>query len=475
LILLISLNLFVIATLFVVARTKGFDRALALAAFFLVLFPEETKLSFPGLFDLTTQRLVTMALLVLSFAVPRPQGAPRNLPLKTAVIALCGWWLLSAVNSIVFWASLKSVLSQIFDYYIVYYIFVRNVSSTATVRRILFGIVAGLTVCSFFGILEAYAQWTVISALPPVMHRYGMSGGLYIDPTRGLRVYSTFGHPILFGCALAMGIPIALYLVTVTKVRAQKAFLWIGIMMMFLAIYKTSSRGPWMALGMSLATMLFLSRVKLKKYLTVLALLAVTILIARPGIWETIFNNYLGTVNTHTEEGESYVYRYVLYDLVMQELNRSLPRGLWGYGPQSFPFLNLHGEIHGRPMNFTSCDSSFAAFLAETGYIGFIITVLPLVMVFKYVVRSYRSIPSPYNQLCLVFLVNLGAFYFEMGSVYLFGWGQQTIMLWVVIALAMVYPSLLISERRILAGKAESRDAAPVSLAGFGLNGERLA
>lgn len=47
------------------------------------------------------------------------------------------------------------------------------------------------------------------------------------------------------------------------------------------------------------------------------------------------------------------------------------------------------------------------------------------------------------NFLSLVFLINVLAYAFMMASVENFGWGQQTHMLWITIALAMVYPGLV--------------------------------
>ena len=447
--LVLFLNLVAVVTVVCVARTKGLERALPIAVFFLVLFPEESKLTLPGMFALTTQRFVTITLIALSLLTKKPdRQTPRHLPLKVAVVALGGWWILSAMNSIVFMESLKSVLGQILDYFTVYYIFVRHVTNTATVRKILFGIVGAIVVCSAFGMLEAYAQWTVLSILPPVEHRYAVSGSLYVDLARGLRVQSTFGHPILFGTALAMAIPVALSLVSTTKRRWQRIFLWIGILAMFACIYKTGSRGPWLTLSMSLAALLFFSKMKVRKYLIGITLFSVAVLIFRPGVWETILSNYLSTVDTGSYQGESYLYRFELYDLVVQELNRDMSRAIWGYGPQSFPYLHLHGELNGRPMDFTSCDSSFAAFLVETGYVGLVIAMWPLAIALKRAIQDYRRLPAPYNQLCIVFGINLGAFYFQMISVYLFGWGQQTIMLWVVIALSTVYPYLVASEQR---------------------------
>ena len=48
---------------------------------------------------------------------------------------------------------------------------------------------------------------------------------------------------------------------------------------MFWAIYKTSSRGPWIATGISCVLLFFLVRNRVRRYLTVIALLMVTVLV----------------------------------------------------------------------------------------------------------------------------------------------------------------------------------------------------
>ena len=94
-------------------------------------------------------------------------------------------------------------------------------------------------------------------------------------------------------------------------------------------------------------------------------------------------------------------------------------------------------------MSFASCDSAFAELWAETGYVGLLIVCLMLGTVIFRTVRCARSLPPPDNRLCLLFFVNLAAFCFEMTNAEIFGWGQQTIMLWIVIALTSTYPYLV--------------------------------
>ncbi len=442
-ILVIAIDVVVVALLFVVALTKGFERSLPLATFLMMLFPVESQIRLPGLFDLTTQRLIVVVLIVLYFTVGRDQnksGQRERLPLKYLLILLIGWMLFSSMNSVVRAVSFKSTLSQLLDFTVPYYIYAKTVSKVETVNKILFGFVAAMFVCSIFGYLEIYQNWFVMSLFPPAPHRFTGAFGDLGD--RGVRAQSTFGHAILFGAALAMAIPLALHLLTVCKTKARKVFLWAAILVMFLNIYKTGSRGPWLALVLSLGILFFLGRNAVRKYLTVIFVLTATVLIAMPGVWNTINNLYLETTDPNTAQGASYEWRYALYGIAKRELSKDLGRALWGFGPESFYYLGLEGEFQGGIWKFQSCDSAVVELLMDTGCIGFLVAATLLLKAATAAFRSFRSLPSPANSLCLVLFANICAFCFLMTNVELFAWGQQAYMLWILIALAMIYPGL---------------------------------
>lgn len=434
----IILNILSILTVAVIGLTRGVERTLPVAAFLLMLFPEESKIPVSGLFDLTTQRLITITLIFLCFLARKPVNEPASkLPLKSEILILTFWWLLSVANSVVFSISLKTVLSQIFDYFTIYYIYWKYVSSANTVKKILFGMVGGVIVCSVFGAIEAYSGWRVLFLFPRLFH------GFDLGPGPAIRVKSTFAHAILFGGALALAIPMALYLLSITKGHRQKIFLWAGTLLMFLCIYKTGSRGPWLALSLSLGLLVVFCRQNLRKYLAITFLLTVTVLLVRPGVSDTLLNTYAQTKDPESERGMSYQWRYALYRIANRELSKSPSRALWGYGPESFRSLQLTDEFQGHTVDFVSCDSSIAQLMIETGYVGLLLVALLLFRAAARAYRSYRELPAPFNTPCIVFFVNMAAFYFLMTNVAIFSWGQQTYILWIGIAMSYAYPRLV--------------------------------
>jgi O-antigen ligase len=230
---------------------------------------------------------------------------------------------------------------------------------------------------------------------------------------------------------------------------------------MFACIYKTGSRGPWIALALSLGTLLVFNKARVRKYLVVIALLTVSVLVVRPGVGETIWNNYIATLDKNSTQGESYQYRYALYDLAVRELDRSVRRAIFGYGPESFYFLKITGEFNGRVMTFVSCDNSIAALLIETGYLGLLIAMSVLATALVRAYRKCRRVGPRANGIYLVLFVSMATFVFMMTNVAILGWGQENFIFWIVMALSMTYPRLAALEQK---RKSETALARPPAL-----------
>ncbi len=438
----LAIILIAVGGLIAITLIKGFEAALPFFTFLVILLPGEARIDFGDMFELTATRAIAATLLVLYivFGNQHPQSdRVQRLPLKVLLILYGGWCIVSTVDSVVFATSLKTVLESVLEFYLVYYVFAKSVSRVQTVHKILVAAVAALVVCCVFGVMEQYTGWKVIDLFPEVTHRFVAGAGGRLGDSG--RIKSTFPHPILFANALALGIPWALYLLNLSKIAAQKACLWVAIIMMSWNMYKTLSRGPWLALALSLFLLLLFSSGSLRKHLAVIILLTVSALIIRPGVWETLRNTYVETLDPESARGGSYQYRYDLMRLARQVLAQNPGRAAWGFGPNSFPELNLEAENPdtGHWDKFESCDSAFVEVMLDTGYVGLFLVVALLLRSALLAWKGFKNLPPPANFLCLLFLINIGAYAFMMLSVENFGWGQQTLMLWILIALAVAY------------------------------------
>jgi hypothetical protein len=436
--LVLLIDVVAVVTLSYIAFANRFEDALPPAAFLLILFPFESTFSLFGLFDLTTQRVIVVTLLALYFVRGRA-ARKTTVPMTYLIVMLVVWMLLSAVNSVVVVISLKSVLSQCLDFIAVYYIFAKSIRKKETIHSILLAFVAAMFVCSIFGFIEAYWDWNVISVFPPAPHHFS---GLLLGKDRDARVQSSFGHAILFGSALAMTLPLLIYLVSNTRSNARKVCLWVVALLMFLNLYKTTSRGPWIAAVSALVLMFLVGDRRMRRAVLVICLLATVVLVARPGVWTSVTNLYSLTLNAESAQGQSYQWRYALYDIAFQHLNTDWRRALVGYGPESFFYLGWRGEFQGYFVPFESCDSSVAALMIETGYVGLFLVGLLLL---KSVIIGYqysRKTKRPDNLLCMALVTSILSFCFMMTNVAIFGWGQQSYMLWIILALTVTYPRL---------------------------------
>ena len=247
--LILVIDLIVVLGLFNVGRRRGLEAALPYFVFIVTLLPEECRIRWPGLFDLYTHRLALIVLAILFFSSPK-RSEVRILPFKNLIFLHIGWALVSTLASIVILTSFKQLLAQVLEYYLLYYIILKTVRDVRTIYRTIYAMIAAMGVCSIFALLEIYGHWSVLSIFPLELQlTYGTGDVLYSEMfDRGIRARSTFPHPILFGGALAMVIPLAFYLLTTSgKSWSRRFFLNISLLLMFWSLYKTSSRGPWLA------------------------------------------------------------------------------------------------------------------------------------------------------------------------------------------------------------------------------------
>ena len=319
--LILAIDLLVILVLIRSARRSGPEGALPCFVFIATLLPDECRVVLPGLFDLTSRRLALTVLLIL-FLTSQKKSGSSQIPLKHLIWIHVGWILLSTMVSIVLVTSIKQLIAQVVEYYLVYYIFLRTITSRETLHRIAFATVASIGCACVFGLLEVYQGWSILSVFPLDMQQtYGTGNPLYVELLdRGTRARSVFPHPILFGGALSMTIPVAIYLLTTLAPGWRRIVVNIAILLIFWNLYKTSSRGPWLATVISLAPLLLAGKPKMRKRIAVVALLAASALIIRPGIAETIWNMYLASLDSHSQMGASFQYRPALFRTVQQHL-----------------------------------------------------------------------------------------------------------------------------------------------------------
>ncbi len=437
-VLILCLQVIIVASLVWASRT-GIENTLPVFAFFVVLMPLECRLVIPGVCDFNTMRISLLTLLVLYLTREKEDRDHRPIPLKSLMLLHVAWALVSTIYSLSVMTSFKQVISQVLEYYLLYFLFLRILVRLETIYKVVFAICMAMGVCSVISLLEAYANWSILRVFPQnlwITYNGGLDP-LYIEWGRGLRVRSTFPHPILFGDALAMSIPLAIYLLSILEKKSQRVLLWICLGLMFWAIYKTSSRGPWIATCLCFVMLFVLIKNRVRKYIATIAIAGALVLACRPGVWSTVAGLYSSTTDSNSPVGASYLYRATLTDAIKTAVAKDPERTLMGYGLGTFRELGLDITFLDVTQRWYTCDNNWDAFLYETGYVGLGIIACLLFCPLGIAIRDFRRLPFPQAYLSGVFLISLAGFYFLLMSVAGYSWGQQGYLAWILIALVV--------------------------------------
>jgi hypothetical protein len=101
-----------------------------------------------------------------------------------------------------------------------------------------------------------------------------------------------------------------------------------------------------------------------------------------------------------------------------------------------------------RVQHWYTCDNNWAKFLYETGYGGLLIIGVLLLSPLVMTLKSYKRLVGPQRHLSGVIFIVLVGFYLSLWSVAGYDWGQQGFMAWILISLSVVYPRIVLNDRR---------------------------
>src|SRR4051812_1638626 len=119
--LVVSLIDLVVVVSLVIAGRKRLEAALPLLCFYLVLMPIESRFVIPGVFDLGTDRVAILTLLVMFFIRHKSSNRSR-IPMKRLMYLHILWVVCSTLYSISVATSIKQLIGQVIEYYLLYYI-----------------------------------------------------------------------------------------------------------------------------------------------------------------------------------------------------------------------------------------------------------------------------------------------------------------------------------------------------------------
>jgi len=428
------------------AGTRGTAKALPLFTALVLLMPIRASINIGSLFDLNMQRLFVLLLVVIYARNREPSrnedGSDRgwiDIPFVKLMLVNFAAMSLATVFSVNPVVSLKNVLMHATEYYLIYVIFCEAITATEDVERVFNAIYGVAVLLALLAVIETYAGWNPVNYLPNESARFIVGDGSDFDMSgRGYRPRGVFPVSHLLGAAMVLGMTFSCSILSREEVQGPKsALVWILLLVMGLCLYKTSARGPWLAVVVSYGFLLLVSSPGIRKTVVTFVVLTALFLLVRRGVYTSIEHVVLASFDTNVGMGSSYEYRYALVDLARDALSRDHLRTLFGYGPETFFYLNLKREFLGMDYTFLSCDSSWVQSAIETGLLGFSILVILLGGVFFYQMYNLRKLTGRLKDMMTCIAAFNLSFLFLMSNLAIYGWAQFGHIYWILAALSV--------------------------------------
>jgi O-antigen ligase len=412
---LIFILAFSLSTLVLLSR--NYRKGLAIAVFFLVLMPRELFIPLSaGLPTLTGFRAVILVVLFYSLFTGKLNVRWQKKPILILLILVLFVKLCSLLFAHDFTVSLNGFLIFVIERLLFFYILIKGIQNREYLDSILRSIGLAIVIITLLGFIERYTQFNPVDYITP-------SDDPRFESRMSNEIYSTLPHPILFGAALAMGLPICLYLFDKTKNKGIKPVLGIHILLIIASIYFSNSRGPWLACVVTIIMLLFLNYPRMKIRIIPMIILAIIILLMRPGVFDTIYGLSASTFDENSLEGGSFQYRFELFRVAYHEIIQAPERVAFGFGDNAAQSLNISGTLsYGskREYTFWSWDNEFAILLLHNGFIGFILQVVMYLYCLIYLINNIQKLTIPDKRLMISLIASNAVFIFMMTNVAIF-------------------------------------------------------
>lgn len=171
-------------------------------------------------------------------------------------------------------------------YYFISFLTIAVIVSTIKSPEYLYTLIRLICFGTFLTSIYGIYQWKIIGvAVNP------SETDLTLSQDLGGRVYSTMGNPNVYGMLLVLTIPFFIALILNEKPLLKKCFWGVLLLPVLLILFKTGSRGSWVAFAVSIFVFLFFWN---KKLIPVFLFLG---LIAMPFLPSPIYNRILTIFN----------------------------------------------------------------------------------------------------------------------------------------------------------------------------------
>jgi hypothetical protein len=398
----------------------GFEQGLTWTVFLMVVLPGSVGLEMGGSIPaLTFHRiafLITLFRWSGNHSIPK---ADSRVPFGRILVMSAVCFFISTCISSSPLVSFKQFTYYVFEFVLFFFVVQTSSAQRVLAEKMVTALGCGLATVAFLAFAERYLNIKISTILPYAGSDYGVARFGWGSSEEGAITVS-YRHRILFGIACATG---ALkYLVDSAfaenrKMARRKLFL---AFICGAALYFSMSRGPWLAFIFGCAILIGVRPRRFLRPALTLVIIAILIMLVRPGIWTSIMGLSQSTLDESSVRGSSFRWRQQVFSLAVKKIGESGPvHILFGYGGGS-TIMTDFGRIEtsaGDLLPMESWDCEIAIILYERGVVGFLLSIAlfggALVSTIKRLIKA-RSSPDP----LLTFLcAALGVFCFMMTNV----------------------------------------------------------
>ena len=457
---ILLLTLLLLVPLWVLLR-RDFIHGLCYAVFLCVTMPTELRIPLPGsLPQLTIYRLV---LIVVFLFWLRHRDRGQKLSDAPLFLVFMFWAVANLVSVVltsgVFVSSLKRYLDFVVEAAVFFILMVTSLRDRQDALRVLRAACLGLVLVAALAFVEKYTAFNPVNYLYPDVED--------VPQSQWRDVIVTYRHRILLGTGMAVAFPLVLVMMlkSVTGFR-RSAFGWLSLALVLAGCYFADSRGPWLAAALAGGVLMVLGKLAIRRKLTVIFVLATLVLVARPGVVQTLVRSAEITGDAQSLKGGNFRYRLELWKVAWSEISGSPNRLLFGCGPGSGLGTTVDWNLSyrgGQREEIWSWDNQLAYDLYQSGVVGFAASVSLYGSLLLAVYRSWRGVSPEDKPLMACLLASIVAYEFMLTNVMMFT-KPVNFLFWTV---AAVYYTIALNPQRqeqAILEKVDSAGAAPSSV-----------
>lgn len=413
---------------------RDYLKGLGYAVFLCVSMSTFQRIPLPG--DLPQLTIFRLVLIILFFAWLKQRRMGR----VSSGHPCSGWfWFWALANlvsllltSVDFVNSLKRYLDFVLEVWGFYFIVTTSLHSREEAMRILRAAVAGITLVAALAFVEKYTAFNPVNLIITADEQ--TEGGLR-------DVVATYQHRILLGAGMAMGFPLAFVLARQAAEIRQKIFLWSATLLLVASCYFSQSRGPWIGVGLAGAVLIVLGTRKVRRGLFLIVGLATILLVARPGVYTTLFNSAKVTAEADSFKGGTFLYRLELWKVAWSQVSKSPIRFLFGYGPGCGVDNEIDWHLSYRnneEWGISSWDNHYAYDMFQSGVVGLLARLALYLAVARGIFRLYKQSEGQERETLVAVFASAAVLIFMMSNVLIFS-KQLNFLFWALAAIGFAF------------------------------------